>query len=204
MWCWGKMENIKWSEKVTNEEVLDHIGERTLLNNILSRKVNWIVHILRRNCLHHEVIERQMTEGKGVGKRRTLLLDDLRSTRRYCDLQEEAEDWKRWKQQFINRAKGRNTCFPVFLRFFYYSIVLYLVLGFLTDFKDANSSLSDMFFLAVFWRPSAELMSMVWRVFISPSGFIPHVSVISSNCCKTNTMCKKVESFSKASKKHGK
>ena len=44
------MEKIKWSEKVTNEQVLDHIGEkRTLLNNILGRKVNWIGHILRIN-----------------------------------------------------------------------------------------------------------------------------------------------------------
>ena len=37
------MEKIKWSENVTNEEVLERIGEkRTLLNNILSRKANWI------------------------------------------------------------------------------------------------------------------------------------------------------------------
>ena len=64
------MEKIKWSEKVTNERVLDHIGEkRTLLNNILSRKSNWIGHILRRNCLLHDAIEGQMTEVKGVGRR---------------------------------------------------------------------------------------------------------------------------------------
>jgi len=32
------MEKIKWSENVTNEQVLEHIGEkRTLLNNILRR-----------------------------------------------------------------------------------------------------------------------------------------------------------------------
>ena len=44
------MEKIKWSEKVTNEQVLERIGEkRTLLNNILHRKVNWIDHILKRN-----------------------------------------------------------------------------------------------------------------------------------------------------------
>ena len=43
------MEKIKWSEKVTNEEVLKCIGEkRTLLNNILARKANWIGQILRR------------------------------------------------------------------------------------------------------------------------------------------------------------
>jgi len=27
MWCWRRMEKIKWSEKVTNEEVLERIGE---------------------------------------------------------------------------------------------------------------------------------------------------------------------------------
>ena len=38
MWCWRRMEKIKWSEKVINEHVLDCIGEkRTLLNNILRR-----------------------------------------------------------------------------------------------------------------------------------------------------------------------
>jgi hypothetical protein len=32
------MEKIKWSEKVTSEQVIDIIGEkRTLLNNILRR-----------------------------------------------------------------------------------------------------------------------------------------------------------------------
>ena len=74
------MEKIKWSEKVTNEQVLDLIGEkRTLINNILRRKANWIGHILRRNCLLHDAIEGQMMEVKGLGRRRTQLLDDLRN-----------------------------------------------------------------------------------------------------------------------------
>ena len=54
------MENIKWSEKVTNEQVLERIEEnRTVLSNILR-------HILRRNCALHDTIEGQMTEVKGV------------------------------------------------------------------------------------------------------------------------------------------
>ena len=68
--------------RVSNEQVLNRIGEkRTLLNNILRRKANWIGH-LRRNCLLHDAIEGQMTEVKGVG-RRTQPLDDLRNRRRY-------------------------------------------------------------------------------------------------------------------------
>jgi len=45
-----------------------------------------------------------MTEVKGVGRRRTQLLDDLRNRRRYWELKEEAEDQKRWRRQFINRT----------------------------------------------------------------------------------------------------
>ena len=87
MWCWRRMEKIKWSEKVTNEQVLDRIGEkRTLLNTIFCRKANWIGHILRRNCLLHDDIEGQMTEVKGVGRRKAQLLDDLRNRRRYWEL----------------------------------------------------------------------------------------------------------------------
>ena len=69
------MEKIKWSEKVTNEQVLDRTGEKkTLLNNILHRKSNWIGHILRRNCLLHDAIERLIMEVKEVGRRTTHLL----------------------------------------------------------------------------------------------------------------------------------
>ena len=84
-------------------KVLYRIGEkRTLLNNILRRKANWIGHILRRNCL---LYEGQMTEVKGVGRRRrTQLYDDLRNRVRYWELKEEAEDRKRWRLQFINRT----------------------------------------------------------------------------------------------------
>ena len=40
------MEEIKWSEKVTNEQVVERIREkRTVINNILSRKANWAGHI---------------------------------------------------------------------------------------------------------------------------------------------------------------
>ena len=69
------MEKIKWSEKINNLKVLELIGEKkTLLNNILSRKANWIGRILERNCLLHEYIKGQMTELKGVGRKTQLFI----------------------------------------------------------------------------------------------------------------------------------
>ena len=64
-------------------KILGTIGEkRTLLNNIPRRKANWIGHIMRRNCLLYDAIEGEMTEAKGVARRRrirTHILDDLRN-----------------------------------------------------------------------------------------------------------------------------
>ena len=66
------------------------------INNILRRKVNWIGHILKRNCLLHDAIEGQMAEVTGVGRRRTQFRDNLKNTRRNSELKEEAEDRRRW------------------------------------------------------------------------------------------------------------
>ena len=84
------MEKTKWPEKVTNEQVLQLLGEkRALVNNILHGKVIWIGRILRINWLLHEG---QVTKDKGVGRRRrrTQLLYNLRNRGRHWELKEEA------------------------------------------------------------------------------------------------------------------
>ena len=45
-----------------------------------------------------------MAEVKGVERKRTQFLDDLKNRRRYWELMEEAEDRREWKRQFINRT----------------------------------------------------------------------------------------------------
>ena len=74
----------------------EHVGKkRRILNNNLHRKVNWIGHILRRNCLLRDAIDGQMAEVEGVEtRRRTQLLDDLRNRIIYWELKEEAKNRK--------------------------------------------------------------------------------------------------------------
>ena len=69
-----KSRKLVWAGHV---QVLECIEEKRTLLNILRREANWIGHILRRNCLLHDIIEGHMTEVKGVG--RIQLLDDLRN-----------------------------------------------------------------------------------------------------------------------------
>jgi len=66
MWCWRRVEKIRWTDRVKNEEVLIRVNEqRNILHEISKRKANWIGHILRRNCLLQGVIERKIKGGGG-------------------------------------------------------------------------------------------------------------------------------------------
>ena len=85
MWCWRRVEKIRWTDRVKNEEVLIRVNEqRNILHEISKRKANWIGHILRRNCLLQGVIERKIKGGGVVeltgrrGRRLRKLLDDLK------------------------------------------------------------------------------------------------------------------------------
>jgi hypothetical protein len=65
------MENINWSENVTNDEVFERLAEKgTLLNNIMRRKTSSTDRTLRINSLLHDAIEGQMKVAKGVGRRK--------------------------------------------------------------------------------------------------------------------------------------
>jgi alpha-D-ribose 1-methylphosphonate 5-triphosphate synthase subunit PhnL len=97
---WRKIRN---EESAGTLQVL-HLGslmhrvkeERNIVHTIKRRKVNWIGHILRRNCLLKHVIEGKL-EGRiemtgRRGRRRTQLLDNLKEKIRYWKLKEEALD----------------------------------------------------------------------------------------------------------------
>jgi hypothetical protein len=105
MWCWRRMEKISWTDHVRNEAVLLRIKEqRNILHEIHKRKVKWIGHILRRNCLLQQVIEGKIQGGIEVtgrqGRRRRKLLDNLKERRGYSHLKEEAPDGTVWKACF--------------------------------------------------------------------------------------------------------
>jgi hypothetical protein len=106
------LEKISWTDHVRNEEVLLKVSEqRNIRHEIRKRKANWIVHVLRRNCLLKEVIEGKIKGWIEVtrrrGRRRKKLLDDLGDRRGYSHLKEEALDRIKWRNSF-----GRG-CGPV-------------------------------------------------------------------------------------------
>ena len=66
--------------------------------------MDWIGHILHRNCLLQQVIEGKIQGGIEVtvrqGRTRRKLLDDLKERRGYSHLKEEALDRTMWRVRF--------------------------------------------------------------------------------------------------------
>ena len=88
-----------------NEVVLLRVkGQRNILHEIRKRKANWIGHILRRNCLLKQVIERKIKGGMevtgGRERRGWKLLDDPKERKGYSHLKEEALDRTMWRARF--------------------------------------------------------------------------------------------------------
>ena len=96
----GKLRNVVMEENGDDKMVREinrwSSCREDTSENILRKKGNCIDQILRRDYLLHYATEGVMTEMKGVGRRRTKLLDDLRNRRIYLVLKEEAKDRKDW------------------------------------------------------------------------------------------------------------
>jgi hypothetical protein len=95
------MEKISWTDSVNNEAVSHRVKDgRNILHTIRRRKANWIGHILHRNCFIKYISEGEILGTRRRGRRHMQLLDDLKETRRYWNLKEEAQDRTLWRTQF--------------------------------------------------------------------------------------------------------
>ena len=70
MWCWRRMEKIRWTDHVRNEVLFRVNEQRNILHEIRKRKANLIGQILRRNCLLNQVIEGKVKGEMEMTRRR--------------------------------------------------------------------------------------------------------------------------------------
>ena len=97
MWIWRRMEKISWTDKITNEEVLERVGiVRQLMSTLRMRKKSWVGHVLRGDGLLKDVIEGRMEGKRSRGRPRLGMLDDL-ITHSYVDMKRKAEDRIMWR-----------------------------------------------------------------------------------------------------------
>ena len=92
------MESISWMEKITNEEVLRRVGEKSfMVETIVRRKKNWIWHMMRGNGLMKEVMEGIKAGKRGPGRKRIGMIDELIENERYGDFKRRTKDRQEWK-----------------------------------------------------------------------------------------------------------
>ena len=94
------MQNVSYK---TNEEVLKIVQEeKTLMDTIRKRQMNWMGHVLRGNSLLKIVLEGRMEGKKTVGRPRITMMDwmmDKSANRGYKEIKELAQDggaWRHW------------------------------------------------------------------------------------------------------------
>ena len=74
MWCYRRMLRISWTEKVSNEEVLERAKIKKRLYNIIqTKKLQYFGHIIRQNgdTLHRTVLDGKVNGSRGRGRPRT-------------------------------------------------------------------------------------------------------------------------------------
>jgi len=98
-----KLLRVRWTEKKTNEWVLDKAGtHRQLLANVKARKMTYFGHILRKNdvCLEKDLIQGTLPGGRRRGKPRTSWIGNLTSwtTMNMDEMLRSTEDRTGWQQ----------------------------------------------------------------------------------------------------------
>jgi len=99
------MEDLRWTDRVTNEVVLHRVKEkRNTLYALKRKKANRIRHISGRNCILKHVIEEKIEtkmDGSGRrGRRPKQLLDDLFEKSRHWNMKQEALHRALWRTSF--------------------------------------------------------------------------------------------------------
>ena len=98
MWIWRRMLKISWRDHKTNEEVLRMVEEeRTLITTIRRRQKTWIGHILRGNGLLKDIMEGKFEGRRPRGRKRKLMLDDLKGGRTYQEMKRVAMNRELWR-----------------------------------------------------------------------------------------------------------
>ena len=107
MWCYRRMEKIRWTDRMTNEEVLERVSEKkSIWKSIQKRRNELIGHILRHDGLLGLILE-GLVDGKNHRGRPRLqyisqIIED-QGCSSYQELKRKASDREAWKLLQTNR-----------------------------------------------------------------------------------------------------
>ena len=107
MWIWRRVLRISWTERVTNERVLERMETgRELLRRIRSRQLNFLGHVLRRDGMESLCLTGKIEGRRARGRQREKYMDGIKRVtggeRRATELMQMARDREEWKSMIAN------------------------------------------------------------------------------------------------------
>ena len=98
MWLWRNMLHTKWTDKITNQRVLQQAEEeRSLVAKVKERQKTWVGHVLRSGNLLQRVIEGRIQGKPTRGRKRIGMLSNLIGKEDYACLKRRAQDRNQWR-----------------------------------------------------------------------------------------------------------
>ena len=80
MWIFRKVAKIKWSDRISNEEVCKKFNaEKSLLKDIMRRKLSYFGHIKRHGSIRKEILEGKIDDKIGRGRPPRKWEDDVKA-----------------------------------------------------------------------------------------------------------------------------
>ena len=101
IWLWRKKIRIAWTEKLTNEVVLEKVGSQRQLLTTSRRQWRFVGHELRIGGIEKNILEAEMTGKRAGGRQRLKMLGWIMERFRVEDgkqLANVARDRKRWRE----------------------------------------------------------------------------------------------------------
>ena len=101
MWCYRRMLKVSWTEKTTNEEILNRVQEtRSIWKTLTRRRDRMIGHILRHGGLTQMVVEGRAEGKRTRGRPRQTYINQIVEdvgVNTFKEMKELAQDRPRWR-----------------------------------------------------------------------------------------------------------
>ncbi|CAH0406949.1 unnamed protein product [Chilo suppressalis] len=113
MWCWRRMERISLTEKLSNERILDIVGERkALIDTLENRYLRMFGHLVRHDEFIKNIIEGKVEGKRGWGRPRIAYTKQIKEKvgiESCRGLKELAEDRGRWRRIHRQHRQEHNS-----------------------------------------------------------------------------------------------
>lgn len=101
MWCWRRLEKIKWTEKMSNERVLERVKEsRQIWKMLVDRRHRWIGHLFRHNEFLVDIVEGRRDGRQGRGRPRLAFMEQVvkaSGCNSYREMKEKTSNRDEWR-----------------------------------------------------------------------------------------------------------